>query len=202
MAAKELTKKEIIMKAAVKVIAAKGYHSCRTLDISTEAGVAYGSLYQYFKSKEDILLSIFQDTWNRMIHKINTLNKTEDSPVSKIIKVSDFIFKSQQQDPDLMKVMIMDLPRLNQFYSSEYQKLYQSFFIGIADIVADGQRRGQINNDVIPIIAAFAIFGAVDNAIRQHVFSDSGFESVRFSIAQARDQIAKLLIPRYLAGES
>lgn len=189
------------MKAAVKVIAAKGYNSCRTLDISKEACVSYGSLYYHFKNKEDILLSIFQDAWQKLIKKVCSVDETEDSPIGKLSKIARFIFRNMQLNPDLMKVMIMDIPRLNQVYSSEYKDLYRAFFKEVADIIAGGQQEGRINKRIEPIIAAFAIFGAVNNIIRQYVFSDYGFDRAKLPVELAQDQIAGLLVPLYLAEE-
>jgi TetR/AcrR family transcriptional regulator, fatty acid metabolism regulator protein len=201
MSSKEPTKREIIMNAAIKVFAAKGYHSCRTLDISKEAGVAYGSLYQYFKSKDDILLSIFIDSWNSLLQKMEKINQTEDSPICRIIKIFDFMFKNYQQNHDLMKVMTMDIPMLNQFYGQESQELYYRFFRGLAEIVAEGQKRGVFSKGILPIIASFVIYGAVDSAIRQYVYN-SEFDRVSFPIEDAKNQITKLLIPGYLTKES
>lgn len=198
----ELTQKEKIIKAAIKVIAAKGYNSLRTRDISNEARISYGSLYHHFKSKEDILLSIFRDTWGKLIKKIHSFDKKGDSPVGKLIKIVEFIFRNMQDDPDLIKVMIMDIPRLNQIDSPEYERLYRIFFSEIADIVAEGQKGGQINKGIVPIVAAFAIFGAVNNIIREYVFSDCGFDSTIFPVELAKDQFAYFLIPLYLETES
>ena len=141
MISAELSKREIIMNASIKVFAAKGYHSCRTLDISKEAGVAYGSLYQYFKSKDDILSSIYRDNWNFLLQRMDLLNQTEKSPAIRIIKIFDFIFRNYEQNPDLIKVMIMEVPKLNQFYGKEHQELYFRFFSGLAEIIAEGQKK-------------------------------------------------------------
>lgn len=197
MSSTELGKREIIMNASIKVFAAKGYHSCRTLDISKEAGVAYGSLYQYFKSKDDILLSIYRDNWNFVLQRLEKLRETEDSPASIIIKIFDFIFENYDHNPDLIKVMIMEVPKLSQFYDKENQELYFRFFSGLAETIAEGQKKDLLNKEISPIIAAFVIYGAADNTIRQYVFNPD-FERLHFPLEAAKNQIIKFFIPSYL----
>jgi len=189
------------MNAAIKVFAAKGYHSCRTLDISIEAGVAYGSLYQYFKSKDDILLSIFRDNWNALLQRLKRFNETEDSPLAKITGIFDFVIKNYKHNPDLMKVMIMDIPKLNKFYNAENQALYNKFFSDLAEIIVQGQARGFFRKEIVPIIAAFLLYGSVDSTIRQYVYNPE-FDRASFPIREAEKQINEFLTPGYLAGDA
>jgi TetR/AcrR family transcriptional regulator, fatty acid metabolism regulator protein len=201
MADKETPKRAIILQAAIKVFAEKGYHNCRTLDISARAGVAYGSLYQYFKSKDDILLSIFKDNWSSLLQRMEKLKQTDGSPTDKLMGVFDFIFRSYKQNPEMMKVIIMDVPRLDLFYSPENWKLYNRFFTGLADIFREGQEKGIFRRDISPIVASFVIYGAVDTTIRQYVYNPE-FNHENFPIEEARNEIMRLLIPGYLSKET
>ncbi len=197
----ELGKREIIMNAAIKVFAAKGYHSCRTLDISQEAGVAYGSLYQYFKSKDDILLSIYRDNWDSLLLRMEKLKQNENSPAVIISKIVDFIFMNYEHNPDLIKVMIMEVPKLSQFYGRENQELYFRFFSGLAEIIAEGQKNDILNKEISPIIAAFVIYGAAENTIRQYVFNPD-FTKKHLPLEEAKNQIIKFFIPGYFIKET
>jgi len=188
MVKKGLSKRDIILNSAIKVIAEKGYFSCRTLDISGDAGVAYGSLYQYFKSKEEILLSIFRERWCFLIKQVEKVNKTITDPVDKLKAIFDYIFVSYELNPKLMKVMIIDIPRVRQFYTKEDRKLYKRFFMGIEDIYKEGQDKGIFRNDVSPTIATFVIYGAVDATIRQYVYNPD-FDNKKFPVAEASRQI-------------
>ena len=183
-----LSKRDIILNSAIKVIAEKGYYSCRTLDISGDAGVAYGSLYQYFKSKENILLSIFRERWGFLIEHVEKVNKTITDPVEKLKAIFDYIFVSYEFNPELMKVMIIDIPRVRQFYTKEDRKLYNRFFMGIEAIYKEGQDKGIFRSDVSPTIATFVIYGAVDATIRQYVYNPD-FDNKKFPVAEASRQI-------------
>ncbi|MBI5604125.1 MAG: TetR/AcrR family transcriptional regulator [Deltaproteobacteria bacterium] len=200
MKEKEIAKRDIILNAAIKVFAEKGYYSCRTLDISGEAGVAYGSLYQYFKSKEDILLSIFNENWDALLKSMEKLNRTVTDPFERLLSVFGFIFRSYQRNPNLMKVLIMDLPRLKQFYSPENWKNYNRFFTGVADIFQEGQKRGIFRKDFSPLIASFVIYGAVDMTIRQYVYNPD-FNHEEFPVEKANNQIMGLLEQGFLMKE-
>lgn len=188
MIEKELSKRDIILNSAIKVIAEKGYYSCRTLDISGQAGVAYGSLYQYFKSKEDILLSIFRERWGFLIQQMEKVNKTITDPVDKLKAIFDYIFVSYEHNTELMKVLIIDVPRVKKFYSKENWKLYKSFFTGIEDIYKEGQDKGIFRSDVSPTIATFVIYGAVDTTIRQYVCNPD-FNNKKFPVSESNRQI-------------
>lgn len=187
-----IPKKDIILNAAIKVFAEKGYYSSRTLDISNEAGVAYGSLYHYFRSKDDILISIFQERWNLLIAKVKQAREELSEPEEQLGVVIDFIFRSYRQNPDLLKVLIMDVPRLDKFYNPENWKLYNQFFRGLTEIFRAGQEKGAFAADISPIMATYIMHGAVDATIRQYVYNPE-FNKEEFPVEEARDQIMTVL---------
>ena len=195
---KNLPKRDIILNAAIRVFAEQGYHSCRTLDISNEAGVAYGSLYHYFKSKDDILLSIFRERWKLLLDTMDRLNEEIDDPEKRLIAIFDYIFRSYESYPDMMKVLIMDVPRLKQFYSPENQKLYNRFFTGLAEIFREGQERGIFNRQISPITASFVFSGAVDTTIRQYVYNPE-LNRAEHPVRDIKRQIVDLLKKGVLA---
>lgn len=192
MSEKNKPKRDIILDAAVKVFAEKGYHSSRTADISNEAGVAYGSLYHYFQSKDDILLSIFRERWQLLLNKVEKIQKTVTEPGEKILAIIDYIFRSYQNNPAMMKVLIMDVPRHAQFYSPENWVLYNAFFKELEEIFRKGQERGVYVKNVSPLIASYAIYGAVDTTIRQYVYNPE-FNDNEFPLEKAREQIVQIL---------
>ncbi len=192
MTDKTTSKRDIILDAAVRVFAEKGYYSSRTLDISTEAGVAYGSLYHYFSSKDEILLSIFRERWHVLLDRMKQINQTITEPGDKILAIIDFIFRSYQHNPDMMKVLIMDVPRHSQFYSPENWKVYNTFLKNMADVFREGQEQGIYCRDISPLIASYIIYGAVDMTIRQYVYNPE-FNHEEFPIEKAKEQIVSVI---------
>ena len=69
-------KRRLILRAAISVFAEKGYHTCRVQDIAAEAGVAYGLVYHYFSSKEELLETIFRRTWSRMLDAVQEVERS------------------------------------------------------------------------------------------------------------------------------
>lgn len=166
-----VAKDRLLMDAAIKVFAVNGYYNSRVSDIAEEADVAHGLFYHYFASKEDILLKIFQDSWRRLIERIDAISELPDGPMQKIRLVMEYIFWNYQQFPDLMKVLIMDVPRINSFYDRSNQLLYGSFFKKVADIIRQGKEEGALKAAVSSTISAHILVGAADSIIRQYVYN-------------------------------
>lgn len=193
-------KRDIILDAAIRVFAEKGYYLSRTLDISTEAGVAYGSLYSYFSSKDDILLSIFRERWRILLERIDLINSNSSDPDERFLAIIDFIFRSYQRNPAMMKVLIMDVPRHKDFYTPENWKIYNAFFKALADIFREGQEKGIYSEDISPLMAIYCIYGAVDMTIRQYVYNPE-FSHDEFPIERTKQQIVGMLKQGYSKRE-
>jgi TetR/AcrR family fatty acid metabolism transcriptional regulator len=104
-------KRRLILDAAVRVFARQGFHACRVADIADEAGVAYGLVYHYFASKDEILDTLFLERWNVMLATIREVD-AEAIPVrEKLEAIASFIVDSYRHDPDLMKVIIVEVTR-------------------------------------------------------------------------------------------
>ena len=87
-------KRRLLLDAAVRVFARKGYHAARVGDIAEEAGVAYGLLYHYFSSKEEVLRTVFRETWRALIATIESVERGGDSPREQLRKVAEILIRS------------------------------------------------------------------------------------------------------------
>src|SRR5688500_10261247 len=100
-------KRRLILDAAIRVFAREGFHRCRVSDIANEANVAYGLVYHYFRSKEEVLNTLFSERWKLLLDTIETVDR-QDGPVrEKLHAIASFIIDSYHHDPDLMKVIIV-----------------------------------------------------------------------------------------------
>src|SRR5918997_2994596 len=99
-------KRRLILDAAVRVFATRGFHHCRVSDVADEAGVAYGLLYHYFGAKEEILNTLFLERWQIMLDAIAEIDARDVPSRDKLRSVAGFIIDSYRHDPDLMKVII------------------------------------------------------------------------------------------------
>ena len=104
-------KRRLILDAAVRVFARQGFNQCRVSDIADEAGVAYGLVYHYFRSKDEVLDTLFLERWNVMLDVIRDLDGQDLAPREKLYAIASFIVDSYRHDPDLMKVIIVEVTR-------------------------------------------------------------------------------------------
>ena len=94
------------MEAAVRAFARKGYHACRVGEIAEEAGVAYGLVYHYFGSKEEVLETIFHDTWKQMLARVREVQEEGGPAEEQVRKVTALLLRTWRRDPDLVRCQL------------------------------------------------------------------------------------------------
>jgi AcrR family transcriptional regulator len=163
-------KRRIILDAAVRVFARQGFHSARVSDIANEAGVAYGLVYHYFAAKDEVLDTLFLERWNVLLEAIGEVDRSEAEPRDKLMTITSFIVDSYRHDPDLMKVIIVEVTRAaNSFGARHLTKIREAYDL-IADIVKDAQDAGKFRTDVAPYFAAMAFYGAIEQVLTGWIF--------------------------------
>ena len=163
-------KRRLILDAAVKVFAQQGFHHCRVSDIADEAGVAYGLVYHYFSSKDEVLDTLFLERWNVLLEVIRTADAQDGAGREKLERVAGFIVESYRHDPDLMKVIIVEVTRAaNSFGRTHLAKIREAYGL-IADVVARAQASGEFRDDITPQFAALAFYGAVEQVLTGWIF--------------------------------
>ncbi|MFL5920573.1 MAG: TetR/AcrR family transcriptional regulator [Gaiellaceae bacterium] len=156
-------KRRLLLDAAVRVFARKGYHASRVGDIAEEAGVAYGLLYHYFGSKEEVLLSVFRDTWRALIDTIRSVEQAGDAPREQLRKVAEILLRSWRRDPDLVRVLVLEVTR-SPHLPGEMDEIVESF-AAIQEIVERGQADGSIRADLDARLASYVFYGAVEELL-------------------------------------
>jgi AcrR family transcriptional regulator len=156
-------KRRLLLEAAVRVFARKGYHAARVGDIAEEAGVAYGLLYHYFDSKEDVLRSVFRETWRALIGTIQSVEEAGDPPREQLRKVAEILLRSWRRDPDLVRVLVLDVTR-SPLLPGEMDEIAASF-AAIQAIVERGQADGSIRSDLDARLASYVFYGAIDELL-------------------------------------
>src|ERR671926_516332 len=104
-------KRRLILQAAVRVFAAKGFHTCRVGDIAEEAGVAHGLLYHYFRSKDEVLECIFKETWADILAAIHMVEDTDEPARERLGGVAKILLRAWRRDPDLVTVVVREIVR-------------------------------------------------------------------------------------------
>jgi AcrR family transcriptional regulator len=163
-------KRRLILDAAVRVFARQGFHTCRVSDIADEAGVAYGLVYHYFQSKDEVLDTLFLERWELMLSAIDEIDAQPIAAREKLHAIASFIVDSYRHDPELMKVIIVEVTRaantFGQTHLAEIRKAYNR----IADIVEAAQADGAFRAGVTPQFAAMAFYGAIEQVLTGWIF--------------------------------
>jgi AcrR family transcriptional regulator len=159
-----------LLDAAVRVFAAKGFTQCRVSDIAEEAGVAYGLVYHYFASKDEVLDTLFLERWNVLLELIADVDRQEVPAREKLAAIASFIVDSYRHDPDLMKVIIVEVTRAANSFGQTHLAVIRQAYAGISEIVAKGQADGSFRQDVTPQFAALAFYGAIEQVLTGWIF--------------------------------
>jgi len=164
-------KRRKILAAAVHVFARQGFNAGRVSDIADQAGVAHGLVYHYFDSKGAILDELFSDRWALLLQASRQVDALDLSARDKLAKVAGFIVDSYRYDPDLMKVIIVEVTRAaNTFGQTHLGEISEAYSM-IARIVAEGQTAGEFRDDISPDYGAMAFYGAVEQILTGWIFN-------------------------------
>ena len=163
-------KRRLILDAAMRVFARRGFHTCRVSDIADEAGVAYGLVYHYFSSKDQILDTMFLERWDLMLAAIAQADRTERSPRDKLRAIAGFIVDSYRYEPELMKVIVVEVTRAaNTFGRTHLAKIREAYAL-IAGIVERAQAEGVFRSEITPEFGALAFYGSIEQVLTRWIF--------------------------------
>ncbi|RME53400.1 MAG: TetR/AcrR family transcriptional regulator [Deltaproteobacteria bacterium] len=197
-------KHERIIQAAIAVFAEKGFFHAKVSQIARRAGVADGTIYLYFKNKEDILISIFEEKMEEVITDMKEVLSGESDAITKLKRFVHHHLLLVERDPDLAEVFHIELRQSNKFMKAYVPVKFFEYLDLLSDLIVEGQRAGQIRKDVVPQIARRAIFGALDEISLRWVVARRAArteEGERYSELQhpyslevTAEQVATLLI--------
>jgi AcrR family transcriptional regulator len=179
-----IDKRRQILDAAIRVFARQGFHSTRVSDIADEAGVAYGLVYHYFKSKEEVLNELFTERWSLLLAAIDEADGDDRPPRAKLETVAGFIIESYRHDPELMKVIIVEVTRAANSFGQTHLREIRRAYDSIARIVEEGQESGAFRADIDPAFASMSFYGAIEQLLSGWIFdlipaADSDFAKAK-----------------------
>ena len=183
-------KRRLILDAGVRVFAHRGFHHCRVSDVADEAGVAYGLVYHYFNSKEEILNTLFLERWQIMLDAIAEIDASGVDVREKLHRVAGFIIESYRHDPDLMKVIIVEVTRAaNSFGALHIEKIREAY-MGIAGIVESARADGSFKPGIPAEFAAMCFYGAIEQLLTGWIFgvlpqTDEEYERAKGLVVEA-----------------
>ena len=191
VSAAAVEKRRVILDAAVHVFARRGFHTCRVSDIADEAGVAYGLVYHYFSSKEQMLDTVFLDRWDVMLAAIAEADASELGTEDKLRAIASFIIDSYRHDPDVMKVIVVEVTRAANTFGRTHLAKIREAYAQIAKIVAAAQASGEFRAEITPEFAAQAFYGAVEQVLTGWIFDERPVGAPEFE--RAKTMIVELI---------
>lgn len=190
-----------IRHAATKVFARKGYHETRIADIAKEAGVAYGLVYHYFKNKEEILASIFEDNWMFFVRAIQGLQADDKSSFAQRLDACvGLMIESYRVAPDVVKVLVVEIARSPMALDDGRMAGFRKGFLALADLIADGQKSGHVRKNIDPTLAAFCLFGATETILTGIVLKI--LPASQENLDRIRKQVAEIFLNGMSTGKA
>jgi TetR/AcrR family fatty acid metabolism transcriptional regulator len=155
-------KSQQIIDAAIRVFARAGYYNSRVSDIAREAGIASGTIYLYFKTKDEILVTLFREKMAEWVGIARREIATEPDPVTKLRRLVALHFGVLESNPDLAEVVQVELRQGHKFFRGASAHEISAYFALIGGVLEEGMATGQIRRDVPVKLATKMLFGAMD----------------------------------------
>jgi TetR/AcrR family fatty acid metabolism transcriptional regulator len=174
----------------VKVFAQKGFFNAKVAEIAREAEVADGTIYLYFKNKDDILIRLFEEAMDGIIKGMLQEVSPLKDPLERLRAFIRRHLRMVEENPSLAEVIQVELRQSNKFMKDYTNRKFKEYLELLADIIREGQRLGAIRADIHPNVAKRVIFGALDEMSTYWVFS----RRKALSAEEAARQVSDLLI--------
>src|SRR2546430_7743984 len=155
-------KRARILDAAIRVFAERGFHSATVAEIARAAGVADGTIYLYFKGKDDLLLRLFDEKMSELLAEAKAAVAQERNAPDKLRRFIQLHLALVERNPDLASVLIVELRQSAQFLKAADRQKLAAYVDLIADIVRSGQEIGELDRNISAATVKRAVFGALD----------------------------------------
>jgi TetR/AcrR family fatty acid metabolism transcriptional regulator len=182
-------RRDAILRAATRVFAQRGFFQSQVADVARAAGIAAGTVYLYFRSKDDLLVSIFERTMKETLAEGEAAIGAVADPRERLRRIARLHLERMGRDRNLAIVFQVELRQSTKFmerFSSTYLRDYLGI---IRDAIADGQRTGVFRAGFNPTIAAKALFGALDEMATNWILTRR-----RYSLADQADELIDLFL--------
>lgn len=165
-------KREAILRAAIKVFAERGYFNSKVSDVAGAAGIADGTVYLYFKSKDEILHSIFDQAMDEFISEGRRELGGLALPSERLARIAELHLERLGADRDLAVVFQVELRGSTKHMQEFSAAGFHDYLDIIRQTIAEGQAAGEFRTDIKPIVAAKMFYGALDEMVTNWVLSE------------------------------
>ncbi len=195
-------KRERILAAAERVFARRGFFAARVSEIAKDAGVADGTIYLYFKSKDDLLISLFENRMRQVNEELRTaVDGAPDRPIDQLRAFVASYLRLVNDEPAAAEVLTIELRQSSKFMKEYDNPQFADFLRMLGGIIAAGQERGELDTTIPSHVAARMIFGMLDELALAWVLAKqpgsplrSGTRPKKFDIVRAADWVVALVL--------
>jgi TetR/AcrR family fatty acid metabolism transcriptional regulator len=182
-------KRDAILRAAIETFAARGFFNAQVADVARGAGVAAGTVYLYFRGKDDLLISIFERTMKEAIAAGRESVSARTSPLEQLREIATLHLERLGRDRDLAVVFQVELRQSTKFMERFSATFLREYLGIIRDVIAEGQAQGVFRKQINPTLAAKMFFGALDEMATNWILSRR-----RYSLAAEADAVVDLFV--------
>ena len=182
-------KHQQIIDAAIRVFARTGFYSSRVSDIAREAGIASGTIYLYFKTKDEILVTLFREKMAEWVAHVRKEIAGISDPVAKIRKLVTLHFTVLESHPALAEVVQVEQRQGHKFFRGASAHEVSAYFDLIGSVLDEGVASGQLRNDLPVKVATKVLFGAMDQVATSWVLGKRAYR-----LADASEAVAAIFI--------
>jgi len=182
-------KRDAILRAAIDTFAERGYFNAQVADVARAAGVAAGTVYLYFKSKDDLLISIFERSMRDGLSRGRESVADLDDPPERLRRLARGHLARLGNDRNLAVVFQVELRQSTKFMERFSSTLLRDYLGLIREAIADGQRQGLFRTDIKPTSAAKMLFGALDEMATNWILSKR-----RYSLEAEADEVVDFFL--------
>lgn len=166
-----LPKRDAILRAAIDVFASRGFFNAQVADVARAAGVAAGTVYLYFRSKDDLLTSVFERTMKEALAEGRSATADVQDPAERLRRFAHVHLGRLGRDRNLAVVFQVELRQSVKFMERFSSSLFREYLGQIRTAIADGQQAGLFRSDVNPTTGAKMFFGALDEMATNWILS-------------------------------
>jgi len=190
-------KPQQIIEAAVRVFAREGYYNSRVSDIAREAGIAAGTIYLYFRTKDDILVTLFRDKMAEFVSALRKAIAGEPDAASKVRRLVSLHFSMLEENPDLAEVVQVELRQGQKFFRGASSQEIGAYFALIGSVLEEGVAEGRFRSSLPVKVATKMLFGAMDQMATSWVLGKRGYQLV-----DTADAVAEIFLQGVAAPTS
>ena len=168
-------KPQQIIDAAVRVFARSGYYNSRVSDIAREAGIASGTIYLYFKTKDEILVTLFREKMAAFVGQLRAAIAREPDAVAKIRRLVALHFEVLERNPALAEVVQVELRQGHKFFRGASAHEVSQYFALIGSVLQEGIAAGRVRSALPVKVATKVLFGAMDQVATSWVLGKRAY---------------------------